>query len=420
MTEPSEGRVRVVVIGGGVAGLEAAMALRDLAPGAADVHVISPETEFPYKAVVVEEPFGAGAVRHYPIEPLLSAIGATFEVGLAKAFDLTARRIELTDGTSAGYDYAFVCVGGRRVPAYESVTAFADRADLAIDEILERRAAAADPVLTIVVPPGITWSLPAYELALLSRRRAEELGLAGIRLRLITPERSPLAVFGAVVGEAVRRLLNDRGIAFVAATEVIQPQAGSLHTMPGREQLDPESLIALARIEGPTLAGLPTDADGFIPVDSFGSVAGAERIYAAGDGTSVAIKQGGLGTQLADIAAQQLASQLVPGVEAPAPFRPVLRARLLTGAEPLNLSYEPDQLHGPGRASLDLMTWPPQKVDGRYLSHWLSEVERRADPDAPTHPFLDPRPGSAPADPGAAARTPEARRRAIRDLGGDR
>jgi len=101
---------------------------------------------------------------------------------------------------------------------------------------------------------------------------------------------------------------------------------------------------------------------------------GAEDVFAAGDGTTYPIKQGGLACQLADAIAEQLAAAAGSDIE-PQPFRPVLRGRLLTGR---GAEYLEHRLHdGPGGESApELRLWSAShKVDGRYLSPWLAELD---------------------------------------------
>jgi sulfide:quinone oxidoreductase len=74
-------------------------------------------------------------------------------------------------------------------------------------------------------------------------------------------------------------------------------------------------VIALARLQGPRIAGLPADADGFFPVDPHGRVTGARDVFAAGDATAGPIKLGGLAAQEADAAAaaETIAAEAVAG-----------------------------------------------------------------------------------------------------------
>jgi len=64
----------------------------------------------------------------------------------------------------------------------------------------------------------------------------------------------------------------------------------------------PGRVVALALLEGPRIAGLPSDAQGFIPVTELGELRGLDGVYAAGDATAYPIKHGGVAAQKADVA----------------------------------------------------------------------------------------------------------------------
>ena len=51
-------RRRVLIAGGGVAALEAALTLHELAPALVDVQLVAPEPRFWYRPMSVAEPFG--------------------------------------------------------------------------------------------------------------------------------------------------------------------------------------------------------------------------------------------------------------------------------------------------------------------------------------------------------------------------
>src|SRR4051794_2331539 len=73
----SGGRLRLVVAGGGVAGLEALVALQALAPGRIDATLLEPGDTFRQRALDVGEPFGMGRARRYPMAELAAGLGAT-------------------------------------------------------------------------------------------------------------------------------------------------------------------------------------------------------------------------------------------------------------------------------------------------------------------------------------------------------
>jgi sulfide:quinone oxidoreductase len=257
---------------------------------------------------------------------------------------------------------------------------------LRIDELLDDAAAAPSRRIAFVVPPGVTWPLPLYELALMARRRAEARDLAALELVVVTPESAPLIMFGSVASAEVEALLRARRIEVQTGTYAHDPGNGALLLTPGDRRLDAGSVVAMPHLEGPAIPGLPADEHGFIPIDEHARVPGADDVYAAGDGTTFPIKQGGIATQQADAAAEHIAARAGAPVD-PQPFRPVLRGKLLTGEESLHLKHDLSGGAGEGTAALDYLWWPPHKISGRYLAAWLGETTPHVDPAPPRRPI---------------------------------
>ena len=69
------GRHRVLIAGGGIAGLEALLALSDLAADRVEITVIAPANEFVYKPLAVEEPFAPGTVERRELAPIVEGEG---------------------------------------------------------------------------------------------------------------------------------------------------------------------------------------------------------------------------------------------------------------------------------------------------------------------------------------------------------
>jgi sulfide:quinone oxidoreductase len=364
---------KVLIAGGGVAGLEAAMALADQAGDRAEITLVAPEDEFLYKPLTVEEPFTGHPTQRHELRPVLAEIGVRFVHAAVRGVDPDRHVVELGSGDELDYGFLIVCVGGRARPAYQGVETFwSNRSDLDVDGLIERAARSFRRTFALVVPPATSWSLPLYELALLIRRRSEQLG-ANLNLRLFTPESAPVIVFGRVASDAVATLLTQRGIVVEAGRRVVEDETGALHLAPGGNALAADVVLSLPIIAGPKIKGLPSDPSGFMPIDEHCRVEGVEDVYAAGDGTNFPVKQGGLATQQADAACEHLASRLGAALE-PAAFKPVLRGRLITGADPLHMKHGLTGGQGEGTTSLDYLWWPPHKISGRYLSAWLGHT----------------------------------------------
>jgi sulfide:quinone oxidoreductase len=377
----STSKASVLVVGGGVAGLEGLLALRDLAGDLADLSLISASDEFVYKPLLVEEPFDLGPAERHELEPIAREQGADFVRGSLREVRPPDRTVQLEDGRSLAYDYLLIAVGGRFRPALEGVMTFPSGSKaFSADEVLDR-AAKHDHRLAFIVPAGAAWSLPLYELALMSQRRAAQRGLDA-KIAVITPESAPLALFGPAPSAAVTELLRGRGIELFTGSTVRDLSPKGIRLSPGDRIIGPAEAVALPVMEGPAIPGLPSDEGGFIPVDEHSRVRGIEGVYAAGDGTTFPIKQGGLATQQADSAADHIAHAL-GATGTPEPFRPVLRGKLLTGDESVNLRADVAGGGGDPEVSADNLWWPPHKIAARYLSALLYHGEALEQPEPP-------------------------------------
>jgi sulfide:quinone oxidoreductase len=360
----------VVICGGGIAGLEALMALRDLGEDRLELTLVAAVPEFIYRPLTVEEPFTLQPAERRALEPVAAELGAGFvQASLTRVLP-SEHSVELSDGSRLEYDALVICVGGRPRPAYRNATSFdAAREFLEIDDLIE---AGRGGRIAFVVPPGVTWPLPIYELALMTERRTRSVGDEAVPCLVVTPEPAPLIMFGRPASNAVAALLKTRGIDLETGVYAHESERGELVLAPGERRLDAAQVVALPIIEGPRIAGLSADDKGFILIDQHARVRGANDVYAAGDGTNFPIKQGGLATQQADAAAEHIAARAGAELE-PQPFRPVLRGKLLTGDESVHLRHDPAGGAGEGVASEDYLWWPPHKVAGRYLSAWLAQ-----------------------------------------------
>src|SRR5262249_40911825 len=124
VSEPNDRGARVRIVGGGVAGVEALLALRDLAGDNAQVTLIAPEPDFLYKPLLVEEPFGAAPAAQYGLGGLAEENGAEFLMQAVSAVRPDEHRLVLADRSTLDYDFAVVCIGGRFVPAYPLAITF--------------------------------------------------------------------------------------------------------------------------------------------------------------------------------------------------------------------------------------------------------------------------------------------------------
>ena len=95
-------------------------------------------------------------------------------------------------GRTIAYDLLVVAVGGRHVPAYRRALTFAGGREMDFHGLLQDIDEGYSRAVDFVVPPGTTWTLPLYELALLTAREAWTMGIDDVKLRIVTPEAEPL------------------------------------------------------------------------------------------------------------------------------------------------------------------------------------------------------------------------------------
>ncbi|QEC49842.1 hypothetical protein FSW04_21245 [Baekduia soli] len=381
-------RPHVVIAGGGVAAIELALALHDLAGTRVQMTLVAPERDFELRPLRTAEPFSADHVRRHSLRDLARRVGAELVADTVVAVDPGRHAVRLAETGTRSYDALVLAVGARHRTAFSrAITFTGDRTTVAYNGLLADLEEHWTRSVAFVVPPGTTWPLPLYELALMTAREVRSMGIDDVALQVISPEPTPLSLFGVPASEAVAGLLASAGIAFRGDTHAQAGHDGRLELLPGGDRLDAERVVALPTIEGPQISGVPGDERGFIPVDDHGRVRGVEDVYAAGDGTTFPVKQGGLACQMADAIAEVLAAAAGADVT-PQPFRPVLRGHLLTGR---GSQYLEQPLPDAGsETTSDLHLWSaPRKVDGRYLSPWLEELEGASAAAAPEGAHID-------------------------------
>ena len=375
------GKTRVLIAGGGVAALEAALALRALAADEVSIELLAPDLQFWYRPLAVAAPFRVGEVRHFELDSLTRTIGASFTPGALVGVDDWRRLAHTSLNTEIEYDELLIACGTVPAPAVAGALTFRGPADIEkLEQLLADLERGEARSVAFVIPWGAVWSLPAYELALLTASRLEERGIQGVELSLVTPEAEPLQLFGPEASEAVLALFDEHGLELRVGTYASEFAEGALRFVP-EGQMEADRVVALPRLRGAPIDGIPQTVDGFIPVDAHCRVHGVPHVFAAGDVTSFTVKQGGIATQQADAAAEAIAAEAGADVT-PGRFQPVLRGVLLTGDEPRylrrELSGSPSQKP---LASLDPLWWPPVKIVGRYLAPFLASVAESATSD---------------------------------------
>jgi sulfide:quinone oxidoreductase len=367
---------RILIVGGGIAGLEAGLALRGLGGDGVAPTLVSPGFEFSMHTHGLGTPRAGRRMPSVPLEEILHGLDIGHVGGIASGVETDARRVRLLTGEVLDYDGLLLAIGGVPFPAFAHGVTFERPGDpAAFEELLKEVDLGLVEDVAFVVPDATIWALPAYELALALRAWAQR-HARRVRVRVVTAEDSPLELFGAAAATAVRAALERADIGLVAGSAPIVISDTTM--LAGGRWVTAGRIVALPRVAGPRLRGVPCDADGFILVDADGGIAGCRGAFAVGDAAAQDRRQGGLAAQQADRAARCLLRQADIAVAAPDPHS-VLRGVLITPDGPLFLrSTGAWGLPGAESAASFTPLWDqPTDVVTRWLGPHLEGVMQR-------------------------------------------
>jgi sulfide:quinone oxidoreductase len=387
----------VCVVGAGTAGLEGLLSARAALGPEAQLRLIAPDREFRYRPMSAGSLFIPAEERGVAIAELAAQAGADWVADRAVAVSEADREVLTRDGDTFGFDYLLLALGGRSRRTLRQGHVWERGSDPGfLDEIIAGIAAGELQSVAIVAPRGVRWPLPAYELALVLAWTA-----AGTeaRVTLITAEEHPLAALGPDATDTVIGELEAAGVETITGAEPIdelghdrespdptrlvlvpeQPAdlTGSLvgkPSDPARVRMGAGSraefdrLISLPTLQGPDLAGVATDAAGFIEVDDGLRVCGSERVWAAGSCIAAALEHSALAAGQADAAIAAIAHVAGIGLTG-ASGAPELTGMLLTGQREQWLEENPA---GTRQPSTRCLWWPPGRAVGRTLARRIA------------------------------------------------
>lgn len=285
----------VVVVGGGVGGFSAATALRRRLGREHRVVLVDRTGRHVFAPSLLWLIVG----RRRPedlVRDLGGLAGRGIEVVRAEALgvDLERRELETSLGP-LGYDFLVLAPGAELAPEAVPGLDGAAHAFYDLEGAIRLRDALAgfrDGHLALVVA-GLPYKCPAapYEAALLIDDLLRRGGCRErVRLSVFTPEPLPLPTAGPGLGEAVREIVEARGIAFHPGRRLARVDGDARRLVfedGGTEAYD--LLVAVPPHRPPRLArdaGL-TGPGGWLSADPLTLEAGHEGVYALGDAVSL-------------------------------------------------------------------------------------------------------------------------------------
>ena len=113
--------------------------------------------------------FGFGASAPLPLDDIARRERVELRRGALAEVDADRRRAVTRDGEPLPYDALVVATGAGRAPRCPAPSRSRGPRDVAALEASSTRAAAGDVrALVFALPPGVAWSLPLYELAIMA------------------------------------------------------------------------------------------------------------------------------------------------------------------------------------------------------------------------------------------------------------
>ncbi|WP_433293756.1 NAD(P)/FAD-dependent oxidoreductase [Actinoplanes sp. CA-030573] len=299
-------RARIVIVGAGFAGFEAARTLLRKSRGAADIVVVNPTDYFLYLPLLPEVAGGVLDPRRVTV-PLASTLrGARLLLGQAEGIDVAARTVTWSGGT---LDYHRLVLAAGSVNKLLPIPGVADHAHgfRGIPEALHLRDhvirqieladAAEDPAeraarLTfVVVGAGYTGTEVVAQVQLLTEdviARHPRLSGARPRWLLLDTADQVLPGMDRRLSATADRVLRERGVEIGMGTSVSEATATGVRLTDGRF-VPSYSLIWCVGVRPDPFArrtGLPMDK-GRLRVDEYLAVPGHPEILACGDAAAV-------------------------------------------------------------------------------------------------------------------------------------
>ncbi len=286
----------ILVLGGGVGGLVAANELRRLLPAEHRIVLVEKNAQHAFAPSFLWLMTGDRRPEQITRDVRrLTRPGVEVVLAEAQSIDLPNRRV-ITTAQTLAYDTLIVALGAELAP--EAIPGLAEAAHTFYtfdgaaklhDALQEFRGAT-----VAVVVSALPYKCPGapHEGAMLIADTLRRRGLRKVDVHLFTPEPQPMPVAGPALGDAVKQMLAEKGIAFHPLHKLTRVD-GAAHelTFEGKGTVKYDLLVAIPPHRGPAIgreAGLTNEA-GWVPVDRNTLATKHENVFALGDITTVSI-----------------------------------------------------------------------------------------------------------------------------------
>lgn len=321
-------RKKVMVVGGGVAALEVCLGLHWGKSTPIEITLVTRDRDFIYRPLAVLEPFGRGASPSFPIAEVVEGCVGEVVHDEVTAIDAAVGSATTASGREIEFDAAVIATGAVAQSELEgAMVVGAPGSNEQLTRLIGQIDAGLVERVVFCAPRGASWALPLYELAMFTSDHAR-MRLREVDIQLITPEWKPLIQFGSAASVRVTKPLAQNAVKLRAGVLATDFRDGVLNLSDG-SVIETKYVVALPKLKGLPIEGLPHDPNGFLHVDGYGRVPGMANIFAAGDITDFPIKQGGIASQQAD-AVVGAVTEFLGGGTAIHGFEPDLHGLLLS------------------------------------------------------------------------------------------
>ncbi|MBI4276911.1 MAG: FAD-dependent oxidoreductase [Armatimonadetes bacterium] len=315
-------RPRVVMVGGGFGGLEAAFYLRWRLRDRVDLTLISDQDAFLFKPNTIYIPFGLAPEQLLvPLAPPARLQNIRFVQVRVETVD-PWQKVVIAGGERILYDFLVLATGAGMAP--QEVPGLNEHAHSiwtpremlrlrhAINDLVTDAAAGQPRRVLFLVPPNNKCAGPLYEIVFmldvwLRRHHVRP----RVEIAYSTYETGYVQAFGPRLHQVVSAEFDRREIRGHLQHAVERVEPGVVLYRNGTH-LSYDLLIAFPPyVAGTRFAGLPADDRGFLRTDpATRQVAGHPAIYAPGDGGDFPVKQAFLAFLQADAAGEHIAAQI--------------------------------------------------------------------------------------------------------------